>query len=579
VLLLGVLGLAAWLRVRGLSFGLPATYNPDEVAILSRALAFATGDLNPHNFLYPTFFFYALFAWLGACFVLGWVAGAVESLAAFQTAFFVDPSSVYLAGRSLGVVCGVAAVGATWWLARRLFGTGTAIAAALFAAVAPIAVRDAHYIKHDVPVTLAIVAAMIAMARIWPGAGGRGASEDGAGNRSAPARAELLWAGGCCGLAFSTHYYAVFLAAPLAIAIWRGTGGGAAGRRLAALAWAGAAVVAVFFALSPFLLVEPATVWRDITANRQIVVDRSGAGLGRPFPSAGAYARLLWAEAAGWPVALLAAWGTWILWRLSKSVTLWLLAFPVLFLGFISHTVAASRYLNPVLPFVALLSALAVHDLAARLWPRHRAATAAAIAALSALPGLIDSHFVGRFFRQDDTRTLARRVIEARVPAGSTILLQPYSVQPIQSRESLVEALTARLGDPARASTRFRLRLALDPWPSPAYRTLYLGEGGLDADKIYVPYGDFAGERAAATFERLRADAVVVKRYPVDDPATEALRAALGRQARLIQRVSPYASGEALPPDPVEPFEHNADMPLDRSLERPGPIVEVWTLR
>ena len=61
--------LAAGLRLLGITFGLPAVYNPDEIAIMSRALAFAKGDLNPHNFLYPTFYFYVLFAWVGASFV------------------------------------------------------------------------------------------------------------------------------------------------------------------------------------------------------------------------------------------------------------------------------------------------------------------------------------------------------------------------------------------------------------------------------------------------------------------------------------------------------------------------------
>ena len=41
------------LRLVGLQFGLPAVYNPDEVAIMARALSFAKGTLNPHNFLYP----------------------------------------------------------------------------------------------------------------------------------------------------------------------------------------------------------------------------------------------------------------------------------------------------------------------------------------------------------------------------------------------------------------------------------------------------------------------------------------------------------------------------------------------
>ena len=58
--------LALGLRVVGLQYGLPAVYNPDEVAIMSRALSFAKGTLNPHNFLYPTFYFYVLFAWVGS---------------------------------------------------------------------------------------------------------------------------------------------------------------------------------------------------------------------------------------------------------------------------------------------------------------------------------------------------------------------------------------------------------------------------------------------------------------------------------------------------------------------------------
>ena len=40
-------------------------------------------------------------------------------------------------------------------------------------------------------------------------------------------------------------------------------------------------------------------------------------------------------------------------------LTVILVSFPVVFLVFISNTVAASRYLNPVLPFVALTAGYA----------------------------------------------------------------------------------------------------------------------------------------------------------------------------------------------------------------------------
>ena len=126
---------AAALRLIGITFGLPAVYNPDEIAIMSRALAFAKGDLNPHNFLYPTFYFYVLFAWVGASFVVTWLAGIVSSLAAFQAQFFTDPTNIYLAGRLLGVTCGVATVLLTYALGARLAGTNAGRAAGLARAV------------------------------------------------------------------------------------------------------------------------------------------------------------------------------------------------------------------------------------------------------------------------------------------------------------------------------------------------------------------------------------------------------------------------------------------------------------
>ena len=76
------------------------------------------------------------------------------------------------------------------------------------------------------------------------------------------------------GVAFSTHYYAIFLAIPLAWSVARAARDrcrrGQADRRSPA-----AVSAAVFFVLSPFILLEPATALRDIRANQQIVVDRA----------------------------------------------------------------------------------------------------------------------------------------------------------------------------------------------------------------------------------------------------------------------------------------------------------------
>src|SRR5829696_5298777 len=262
--------LALGLRLYGLRYGLPAVYNPDEVAIMSRALTFAKGDLNPHNFLYPSFYFYVLFACEGLTALVAVASRSVESFAAFQREFFLDPTRVFVAGRLLTALLGTATVVATGVLGTRIATTVVGAVAALLLAVAPLHVLNSHYVKHDVPVTLLIVLAYLAYDRLWrlpPDSG-----------KHAIAEAPLLIAAAITGAAFSTHYYAIFLAIPLAWSAARGS----RSSRDAATRVAIAAVVSafVFFLLSPFLLLEPGMALRDLRANREIVVDRAVGDLG-----------------------------------------------------------------------------------------------------------------------------------------------------------------------------------------------------------------------------------------------------------------------------------------------------------
>jgi Dolichyl-phosphate-mannose-protein mannosyltransferase len=559
-----IVALALVLRLIGLRYGLPAVYNPDEVAIMNRALSFARGTLNPQNFLYPTFFFYVLFAWVGAYLGFIYVTGRVASIEALKRLLFTDPTAIYTAGRTLGVVAGSVTVAAIFSLGARLTDTRTALAAAVFLAVAPLHVRDSHYVKHDVPATLAVVVAYLAMSRLWP-----------APQASAPRWRETVLAGAACGVAFSTHYYCIFLALPLALAIalgWRAQGLAAVVRQLAI----GAAASAVtFFALSPFLLVEPMTAWRDITANRQIVVDRAVAT--GAFAPAARYAEMLWTDAAGVPIAVLAIIGCLAALRSMPARAAFLLAFPLPFLLFISNTAPASRYLNPVLPFMVLFAAMGVSTLASRV--SARAPVFWTIAALAAAPALWSSLAADFFIRRDDTRTLAQRFIEANVPAGASVLIQPYSAVLTPSREGLVEALTANLGRVEAASIKFQLQLSIDPYPAPSYRLIYLGRGGLDAEKIYVDPAALSGADGLAALRRLGVTYVVVKRYNKPDPETQPLLAVLAREGRRLAVFSPYRPGlSEAERARIDPFLHNTDTRIDAALDRPGPPLEIWQL-
>ncbi|CAN5854378.1 hypothetical protein BH24ACI5_BH24ACI5_11880 [soil metagenome] len=556
--------LAFVLRVAGLQYGLPAVYNPDEVAIMARALSFAKGTLNPHNFLYPTLYFYVLFGWVGTWLGFVWLTGGVSTVTELQQLYFTNPTGIYTAGRLLGALCGTAAVVALYRLGHRLFDWRVGLAAALFLAVAPLAVRDSHYVKHDIPATLAIIVACLAIVRIWPRAPAPGRT-----------RHDVIVAGAACGIAFSTHYYCIFLALPLFWAIiqrWRASGG-----RVVARHTVTAAVVSavVFFVCSPFILFEPLVAWQDITANRQIVIDRAvEAGA---FAPARRYLEMLWTDSMGRAVVALGVVGAaWML-TAAPARTVLLLLFPVAFLAFIANTAPASRYLNPVLPFLSIAAAWTL----VRFSDMLRAPVFALwiVAAACATAPLIASVSGNLFFRTDDTRTLAQRFIEANIPSGATVLIQPYSVSLTSSQEGLLEALTRNVGDPAAASQKFRIQLSLDPYPEPAYRLIWLGRGGLDAEKIYVDPAELGGANELAALRRLGVTYVILKRYNTLDPDMMPFVAELSRRGRLLAEFSPYRAGTSGHERAgVEPFLHNTDTRIDGALERPGPPLEIWQL-
>jgi 4-amino-4-deoxy-L-arabinose transferase-like glycosyltransferase len=556
--------IALVLRVIGLQYGLPAVYNPDEVAIMARALSFANGTLNPHNFLYPTFYFYVLFVWVAIYLAFVWISGRATSLAALQRSYFTDATGIYTAGRALGVATGTATVAFLYKLAATLTDRRSALASAVFLAVAPLHVRDSHYVKHDVAATLTIVLAYLAMTRVWPSP-----RPDG------PRLRDTLIAGAACGMAFSTHYYCVFLAVPLALVIvqgWKLHGVAACARQLL---WGAAASLVVFLALSPFLIVEPLTAWRDIAANRQIVVDR--AVTAGAFAPAQRYVAMLWRDAAGQPIALLAVAGVGAMLVSSPARAALLLAFPVPFLLFIVNTAPASRYLNPVLPFLAMFAAWGLSTLVS--WMGNRRAVFWIGLVIAAAPAFDASVRTDMFFRIDDTRTLARRYIEGNIPAGSSILIQPYSAALTPSREGLVEALTRNLGSPQKASRKFQLQLSLDPYPQPSYRLLYLGRGGLDPEKIYFDPAELGGSAGLEPLNRAGVAYAVITRYNRPDPVTLPFLTALAREGRRIAAFSPYRPGTSEAEQTrIDPFLHNTDARIDDALERPGPALEIWQL-
>jgi len=181
--------------------------------------------------------------------------------------------------------------------------------------------------------------------------------------------------------------------------------------------------------------------------------------------------------------------------------------------------------------------------------------------------------------RQTDTRTLALDYIRAHIPSETTILTQPYSV-PIEPTAEVLREAVRRAG--REMPTKTSLQIARVPYPSPAYRIIYLGRG-LDADKLY-PYDQLDGRDPLAALRAEHVAFVVLKRYNGSDPTTLPFLAALAREGRRIAVFSPYreATGAVVPAmdeGRPEPFLHNTDARIVPALERPGPTVEIWQIQ
>ncbi len=413
---------AALLAFWSVGFGLPFVFRPDEDVMVGRAVRMATeGSLDPLFPNYPPLVFYVFAAVLK---LTGHLASATAG----------DPSPSYLAARSVSAVAQIATAGLVFLAGRMAYGAISGFVAATAVAVAPLAVRQAHFATTDA-VQVALMAAAIAAAL------------------AARSRRGFVLAGALCGLAASAKY----------------TGGIVmAGRRLV-----------------PHVLVAAAAVFA--AAGAVIVIHPYGYLSGLAFLGANAYSRggdlpigLIYHPTVTLPVGLgLGAYGMAVagmalgLLRRERH-DLALLAFSGAHLaltGF-GHEVFF-RYMLPLLPALALL--------AGGLLRRARP-PAALLALLLLAPGAYASIQTDVLLGRTDTRQLAAAWLDANVPAGSSIA-SPYYGGPYydaqqvrQNRRYVDDELAAgflqgRFTDRYRINgerPEYTLKASGPPWQSPA---------------------------------------------------------------------------------------------------------------
>jgi hypothetical protein len=414
----GILAYALYLRLHGITWGLPFAYlDPDEAVITREAFRIASGHPNPEFFLYPSGLF-NLVAFVYLAMALVWHPAVASSFLS-EGSFIVHPAPYLLAARLLVVAFGVASVYLMYALGTKAFSRPVGLLAALFLAVVPLHVTYSHYAVTDVPATAISLLALLLFVR------------------AARERALRLLSAGAfvAGVATSTKYNFGMLLVPAAVAGWYVLGplwsrdmGLWALVRLAARRIVAPMTVA-FFLFTPFALLDPIHFARDFYKQNEIV--RRG-WLGFEHTGNGYWynVHVNLPESLGVVLFVLCIGGlAWSLYR-RRRVDLVLASYVVVYYLYVSGWAALNdRYLLPIVPVLVLLAARFAVGLCRVRFVRRRLLAPAVVGLLIVafmLP-LTASIAYDRALTGPDVRSIAKAWIETHVRAGSTVAVEPYS--------------------------------------------------------------------------------------------------------------------------------------------------------
>ena len=414
-----ILGLSFFLNTLGLNWGLPSetlhlqTYHPDEVGVLVSLQRMNPKklDFNPHFFPWGTFQFYLVGIFLGFMAILGRVKLVPQK--EFYILHLREMDKLYMAGRMVSVFAQTGSVLLLYLLVKRLYSKKVAFFSALFFALMPLAVADAHYLKPNSAGLFFILATAYVASRLWE-------------NRT---RKIYIFSGILSGLATATKYNGVWaILFPLLFHFF------SPGEKISLKVKDKNLLFLFFFFFIGFFLGCPYSVlafsefkegiFQQMT---QFILVQHG-DIGNPFLYHLFYSLRY---GMGTPLFLLSLVGLlWVLVRRDRRdllFSLWIFSY-YLFISFFFKSKFA-RHMLPLLPFLALISSRFILEGEKRK-PFSTLLYLGGVAIL--LFTFLYTLSYDFLYIRPDPRTRASHWIEKNIPPGSSIgvLWEPYFYTP-----------------------------------------------------------------------------------------------------------------------------------------------------
>jgi 4-amino-4-deoxy-L-arabinose transferase-like glycosyltransferase len=414
-LLGSVLLVALALRLWGIGWGLPTA--PEEAYPLKVAWVMSglsgTGPftLNPHFFWYPTLYIYLNLGLLEFVRLYLLVTGQASGAPAIRTLYLTDPTSFYLAARSMTACLGALLVLPVYLLGRRAGGRSVAAAGAILVACNPALVSKSQMVDVDIPLALLVTVSLAQS--VWL-----------ATREELPKIHSWILAGATVGLAASMKYPGVLALIPLLVAIALRARSLSGFLSRALLACLGAAVA--FALTSPFVILDASEALRDLGAER-VLLELGHFGSERG--AAWAFYFVAWfRKLMGWLPGVLALLGIgWFAvglrprWAVISGA--WIAGF---FLAISGWALKADRYLLPVVPAATVFAAAAAGAIFARMRNQTRASLATALVVLVCLVTDLPRWQVALARQEMDPAQAAAIWIEENLPEGSMVVTESY---------------------------------------------------------------------------------------------------------------------------------------------------------
>lgn len=414
LLLVGVF--AIWLRLPGISAGLPYFYAEDEAHHFNRTVEMTKEmRFDPEYFHKPSLHFYLRMPIVALSYLWTVQQGHIGSIREIETgnsfglsgyAFTASHPGIVKWNRAFSVLLSLVTIAFTFLLCQKVSTSNApGIFAALLVAISPEFLENSHIVGVDMLMACLCVIAAYAAIQVF----------------ESYSRTRLAVTALICGLAVSSKYNALPIAIlPFAVCVARSE----YNRKDLAIALLVPALG--FFLGSPYILLSFALFYEHLSYEiwHYGVAGHEGHMADPGVAQALFYARWLVTDGIGWGAAILAPFGFLTYWSMRKKQFAIFALYPVLFAALmIAQKANFTRNMVSLIPFAAILSAVGLELLCAQIRSKRGVLFWAMVPFLCAQPLLRTLNYLSQIQSAPESRKVATEWLEQnRASLGNTAI-------------------------------------------------------------------------------------------------------------------------------------------------------------